>query len=118
MTTYPGHRLQTRRINWVIGLEYSSTLEQIKRLTETISNYIKNSSEFLVNDIFKSFVRLDKFNDSSIDILIYCFTSTNDWEEFLKIKENFASYIKTSIEQNELSFAFPSTTVYFDSSKK
>jgi MscS family membrane protein len=37
-----------RRINWVIGLEYNSTLEQIKSFTETISNYIKNSNDFLV----------------------------------------------------------------------
>ena len=36
------------------------------------------------------YVRLDKFNDSSIDILIYCFTSTNDWEEYLIIKEKLS----------------------------
>jgi MscS family membrane protein len=45
------------------------------------------------------FVRLDKFNDSSIDILMYCFTSTNDWEEFLKIKENLALKIKKKLKE-------------------
>ena len=107
-----------RRINWVIGLEYSSTLEQIKSFTEIISNYIKNSSDFLVNDNFKSFVRLDKFNDSSVDILIYCFTSTNDWEEFLKIKENLALKIKEEVERAGLGFAFPSQSVYIEKIKK
>ena len=107
-----------RRINWVIGLEYSSTLEQIKSFTEIISNYIKNSSDFLVNDNFKSFVRLDKFNDSSVDILVYCFTSTNDWEEFLKIKENLALKIKEEVEKADLGFAFPSQSVYIEKLKK
>src|SRR5210317_267578 len=107
-----------RRINWVIGLEYSSTLEQIKSFTEIISNYIKNSSDFMVNDNFKSFVRLDKFNDSSVDILVYCFTSTNDWEEFLKIKENLALKIKEEVEKAGLGFAFPSQSVYIEKLKK
>jgi len=107
-----------RRINWVIGLEYNSTLDQIKNFTEIISNYIKNSNDFLVNDSFKSFVRLDKFNDSSVDILVYCFTSTNDWEEFLTIKERLALKIKQEIEKIGLSFAFPSQSVYVENIKK
>ncbi len=107
-----------RRINWVIGLEYNSTLEQIKSFTETISNYIKNSSDFLVNDNFKSFVRLDKFNDSSVDILVYCFTATNDWEEFLTIKEKLALKIKQEVEKIGLGFAFPSQSVYIENIKK
>ena len=107
-----------RRINWVIGLEYNSTLDQIKRFTETISNYIKNSDDFLVNDNFKSFVRLDKFNDSSLDILVYCFTATNDWEEFLIIKEKLALRIKQEVEKIGLGFAFPSKSVYIENLKK
>ena len=93
-------------------------MEQIKSFTEIISNYIKNSSDFLVNDNFKSFVRLDKFNDSSIDILVYCFTSTNDGEEFLKIKENLALKIKEEVEKADLGFAFPSQSVYIEKLKK
>jgi MscS family membrane protein len=85
-----------RRINWIIGLEYSSTLDQIKNLTEFLKKYLINSDDFIVNDNYKAFVRLDKFNDSSIDILIYCFTSTNDWEKFLEIKEKLAIEIKKS----------------------
>ena len=107
-----------RRINWIIGLEYNSTLDQIKSFTETISNYIKNSNDFLVNDNFKSFVRLDKFNNSSLDILVYCFTATNDWEEFLKIKEKLALKIKQEVEKIGLGFAFPSQSVYIENLNK
>lgn len=103
-----------RRINWIIGLEYSSTLDQIKNLTKYLSEYLKKSDDFTVNDNYKAFVRLDKFNDSSIDILIYCFTSTNDWEEFLKIKEKLAEVVKGKVEELGLSFAYPSTSVYIE----
>ena len=103
-----------RRIHWIIGLEYSSTLIQIKNLTNDIKNYIQNHEDFIVNDHFKAFVRLDKFNDSSIDVLIYCFTSTNDWEKFLEIKENLAMEIKNKVEKLNLHFAFPSQTIYLE----
>ena len=103
-----------RRINWIIGLEYNSTFDQIKKLTDFLKNYLINSDDFIVNDNYKAFVRLDKFNDSSIDILIYCFTTTNDWETFLEIKERLAFEIKRKIDDLNLNFAFPSRTIYID----
>jgi MscS family membrane protein len=59
-------------------------------------------------------VRVDKFNDSSIDIIIYGFTNTNNWKEFLKIKEDLAIKIKEIVEGNDCNFAFPSRTIYSD----
>src|SRR5210317_1892828 len=103
-----------RRINWIIGLEYNSTLEQIKLLTDHIYLYLKENKDFTVNENFKAFVKLDKFNDSSIDMLIYCFTSTNDWETFLEIKEKLAMEIKSKVEQLNLNFAFPSQSIYLE----
>ena len=103
-----------RRINWIIGLEYNSKLDQIKNFTKSIDEYINGSVDFVVNQNFKSFVRIDKFNDSSIDILIYCFTSTNEWEIFLKIKEQLAMQIKEEVEKQGLNFAFPSQSIYIE----
>ena len=103
-----------RRINWIIGLEYNSTLEQIKNLTNAIKNHIANNPDFIVNDNYKAFIRLDKFNDSSIDILVYCFTSTNDWENYLEIKEKLAIEIKSKVEEFNLNFAFPSQSIYIE----
>ena len=69
---------------------------------------------FIVNEEYKAFVKLDKFNDSSIDIMIYCFTSTNDWEEYLDIKENLALIVKEKVEELKLNFAFPSRSIYIE----
>jgi len=103
-----------RRINWIIGLTYNSSIEQIKEFTNSISQYINNSNEFIVNENFKCFVRLDKFNDSSIDVLIYCFTSTNEWENYLTIKENLAYFLKEEVKRIKLDFAFPSRSIYIE----
>ena len=103
-----------RRINWTIGLEYNSTLDQIKNLTNTISSYLNESENFMVDQNHKAYVRLEKFNDSSIDILIICFTSTKDWEKYLEIKEDLAIKIKDSVEKIGLNFAFPSQSIYVE----
>jgi len=60
------------------------------------------------------FFRLDKFNDSSIDVLIYCFTSTNEWENYLTIKENLAYFLKEEVKRIKLDFAFPSRSIYIE----
>ena len=107
-----------RRINWVVGFEYKSTIEQLKEFTTTLEQYINSNDNFIVNDEFKCFVKLDKFNDSSIDILILCFTSTSDWDTYLQIKEELGIEIKKKATEIGLNFAFPSTSLYFENNLK
>ena len=59
-------------------------------------------------------MRLEKFSDSSIDIIIICFTSTKDWDQYLQIKEELAMEIKANVEKIGLNFAFPSQSVYIE----
>ena len=103
-----------RRIKWTIGLTYDTSVEQLSSICKEIETEIKNNEDFIINDNYQLFVRVEKFNDSSIDILIYTFTSTNDWERYLIIKEKLALSIKLIVEKNNSSFAFPSTSVYIE----
>ena len=104
-----------RRINWIIGLEYSTSTEQLKKITQSIYSFITQNHDFKVDSNHNCFVRVEKFNDSSIDVLIYCFTNTNNWENFLKTKENLILEIKNIVEtQNLASFAFPSSSIYIE----
>ena len=103
-----------RRINWTIGLTYETSIDQLKEICKSIEDYIRLSDNFIVNNTFKLYVRVEKFNESSIDILIHAFTSTNDWEQYLNFKEVLAFEIKEIVEKNNSSFAFPSQTIYLD----
>ena len=105
-----------RRIKWVIGLTYETSISQIKDICSDITAHITNSDDFIKNDSYQLFVRVEKFNDSSIDILIYTFTNTNDWNKYLLIKQNLALEIKNIVEKNKSSFAFPSTSIYIEKS--
>jgi len=108
-------RRHHRRIRWLIGLEYKTTVEQLKKIREDISNLILNDSNFAKNENSGFFVRVDSFSESSIDMLVQAFTVTNEWGEYLKIKEELAVKIIEIINNNSTGFAFPSQSLYIES---
>ena len=104
-----------RRISWLIGVEYRTTIEQLRQIRNAIEKYIVDSDNFANSSEIPTFVHIDSFNDSSIDIMIYCFTKTTVWGEFLRVKEDLAYRIKEIIENAGAEFAFPSQSVYVES---
>ena len=106
--------MKSRRIYWTIGLEYRTTHDQLRIIRDQIEEYISSSGDFVKSTEQPLFVRLEKFSDSSIDILIYCFATTTVWGEWLKIKEELALKIKSIVEENNAGFAFPSQSIYVE----
>ena len=103
-----------RRIYWVIGVEYRTTVDQLRIIRDGIENYILESDDFAKPPKVPTFVRIDKFSDSSIDIMVYCFTKTTEWGEWLQIKETLAYGIKEIVEGAGAAFAFPSRSIYME----
>ena len=108
-------RRHHRRIRWLVGLEYRTTIDQLKSIRNEITNLIENNSDFAKNDLTSYFVRIDSFSESSIDMLVQTFTVTNDWGEYLKVKEDLAVKIIEIVEKNSAGFAFPSQSLYLES---
>jgi MscS family membrane protein len=100
------------RIRWSITLQYDTTVEQLKKIREEIENYINKSEDF--NQSVGVAVRIEKFSDSSIDLLVRCFTASNSWTDSLLVKERLAIAIKEIVEGNKASFAFPSQSIYIE----
>ncbi|MBN1960878.1 MAG: mechanosensitive ion channel family protein [Deltaproteobacteria bacterium] len=101
-----------RRIYWHIGVEYRTTIEQLRRIRDRIEAYLFNNDEFVKPSEASTFVRIDRFSDSSIDIMLYCFTRTTIWGQWLEIKERLALEVKKIVEGEGSSFAFPSRSIY------
>lgn len=104
-----------RRIYWKVNLSYSSSVAQLQQVRDGIETYILENEAFESPAKISTFVRVDSFSSSSIDILIYCFTKTKVWGEWLAIKEAFLYHIKEIVEQAGTSFAFPSRSLYVES---
>jgi MscS family membrane protein len=104
-----------RRIYWTIGVLYSTRVEQLRRIRDGIERYILDSDDFAHPPEVPAFVRIDRFGDSSIDIMVYCFTRTTVWGEWLEIKEDLACRIKEIVEEAGSGFALPSRSLYLES---
>jgi MscS family membrane protein len=103
-----------RRIYWVIGVEYRTRVEQLRRIRDGIEAYVLENPDFAAPPDVPTFVRVDQFSDSSIDIMLYCFTKSTVWGEWLAIKEQLACAVKEIVEGAGASFAFPSQSVYLE----
>ena len=108
-------RRHHRRIRWLIGLEYKTSIDQLKKIRDSITKLIVENNDFAKNENSNFFIRIDSFSDSSIDMLVQAFTVTNEWSEYLRIKEELAVSIKQIVESNNAGFAFPSQSLYVES---
>jgi MscS family membrane protein len=107
-----------RRIDWIIGLEYKSTAEQLTKCRDQIEKHILSSEDFLVSKDTQLIVKLNQFSASSIDIRVRCFTKTNQYLEWINAKDRLIIAIKAIVEKNGASFAFPSQSVYVEKLEK
>ena len=108
-------RRHHRRIRWLVGLEYRTSTDKLRKIRNEIHNLVENGEDFAKNKNAGFYVRIDSFSESSIDMLVQVFTVTNDWGEFLKIKEELAVEIIKIVENNDAGFAFPSQSLYLES---
>lgn len=107
-------RMTHRRIKWLIGLEYRTTAAQLQQIRDGIETFIVEDPAFAKPDEVSTFVRIDSFAASSIDVFLYCFTRTTNWGEWLAVKERLALNIKQIVEDAGAGFAFPSQSVYVE----
>ena len=128
-----------RRIKMSLGVKYDSKSEDIKSAIFDIREMLENheaiateSTEYTYKQrsgprlvskddaqgIKKTLlVYLDDFGDSSINILVYCFSKSVDWEDWLATKEDIMHKIMAIFERNNLEFAFPSLSIYSEEPK-
>ena len=107
-------RMTHRRIYWMIGVEYRTTIDQLRRIRDGIEAFVLEDDAFAHPPEVPTFVRIDRLSESSIDIMVYCFTVTTSWGEWLAIKERLAYRIMAIVEEAGTGLAFPSRSLYIE----
>lgn len=108
--TVENHSLMPkRRIKFTLGVTYESTVDQVSGLVTRIEEYLKSNS-----DIDQEFmlVKFTTFNDSSLDIFVYCFTVTTDWTRHLSVKQDVNLKVMSLVEEMGMGIAYPTQTVH------
>ena len=105
-------RRNVRRIKMTIGLTYSTSREQMVNILKDIREMLKSHPGIDNNQL--QMVYFTDFGDSSLNIFIYCFTNTANWEKYLSIKEDINLKIMEIVEKHGAEFAFPSRSIYIE----
>ena len=122
-----------RRIKMKIGVTYESDFNHIREAVEEIRLMLKEhpgianertqfqsyyrQPKIISAEDFKgvkrtTLVYMDEFADSSINILIYCFSRSVVWQEWLSVKEDVMYKIAEILKKFDLDFAYPAITVH------
>ncbi len=127
-------RIIGRRIKMYLGVNYNSNFDDIKKAIEEIKEMLfehpdiassktqfKTHKDKSLRLISKEDARgvkttllvyLDSFGDSSINIMVYCFSRSVDWIDYLEVKQDIMFKIADIFKNNNLEFAFPSVSLY------
>ncbi len=104
-------RMQKRQLSFNFGVNYSTPREKLETCVYKIKEYVKNHSEVHPDVILVNF---DSFSENSLDISLIFYTKTTVWSDFRAIKEEINYKIMEIVEEEGVSFAFPSRSVYFE----
>ncbi len=108
--TVENHSLMPkRRIKFTLGVTYESTVQQVETLVQRIEDYLQNNA-----DIDQEFmlVKFTTFNDSSLDLFIYCFTVTTDWTQHLSVRQDVNLRVMELVEELGMGIAYPTQTLH------
>lgn len=106
-------RMPMRRVFFTLGVTYATTpammRESVARIEEILNKHPQVDQELIM-------VKFTDFGDSSLNILIYYFTTTTKWAEFLTIRGEINLAIMESLGEIGVCVAFPSRSIYLDKS--
>jgi MscS family membrane protein len=102
-------QMPKRRIKLSVGVTYDATPTQMRQAVAAIKTMLRehpaiHQEFFLVN--------FTDFGASSLDIMVYCFTTSTVWGEYLDAREDVCLKIMETLENLGLEIAFPSQTIY------
>ena len=122
-----------RRIKMKIGVTYESDMNNIKNAIEAIKEMLHDhpgiatektdytSGERQMRLVSKEdlkgikrmvMVYLDEYGSSSIDIMLYCFSRSVIWSEWVAVKEDVMYKIAEILKANDLEFAYPTVMLH------
>jgi len=104
-------RMPKRRIKQVVGVTYETEPDTMEKIVGAIRKLLQEDEGVQQDFIL---VNWTDFGSSSLDILVYYFTSTTKWLEHMEIRQRINLKIARTVRDHGSSVAFPTRTLYFE----
>ncbi len=102
-------RMLNRRIFEQVGLRYDDAAK-VKDIVADVDAMLRAHAD--IDQAQTLMVNFDKFNASSLDFFIYCFTKTTVWATYHAVKQDVLLRILDIIAERGAEIAFPTSTVH------
>ncbi len=110
----PG-RMLNWRINFSIGI-LANDSSKIKPIISQIKNMLEKNEG--IDQKQPLVVSFNQIGASSLNILVYCFTKTTVWKEWLQVQEDVYLSIIDIVQKNGSEMPYPTQTVILDQETK
>lgn len=104
----PG-QMNNRKIQTTIGVRYDD-IDKIKIITQQVYDYLKNNPAIDQDQVV--LVYFNEFGNSSLKILVWCYTKTTKWTEWLTIQQQVYLEIIDIVHKNGADFAWNTQLLY------
>lgn len=91
------------RATFPLGIHYNTPLNILQDFMEEIRKYLQTNEKLRVDPV----VRVNRIQENTIELLILFFVMTNEWEEYIMVREEVLLSILKIAQQKEIQFAYP-----------
>ncbi len=111
-------RIDHRRISWTVPLLMTSTDDQIDAVCADLKRHIEESGDFVTDGSRPVIVTVTGLSESSVDVMVYAFTKTSDWEAWLEICGRLVIALRGALTAANTALAYPTQTVHLQMEKR
>jgi len=104
-------RLEKRRVDFYIGLTYDTARNEMEELLHRLREMLRSRESIDPESVIVHFV---EFGDSALQVRIIAYALLPDWGEYTAETERINLEIMRIVEELNLSFAFPSQSLYIE----
>lgn len=102
-------KMGKRQVSFNITLTYDTPIEKVRNVVNRIDALLKGNPDIHPETIFVAF---NNYKENGAEIMLYFFTNTTSWGEYLDVREAMNFEILRIIEEEEVSIAIPSRRVF------
>lgn len=108
-------RMQKRRVNFNLKVTFDTSAEGLVKIRSKIEDMLRSHPEVHQEMIF---VRFNEFSVSSLDIMIYYFTKSIVWADYLRVREDTMLKIIQILNEEKVDFAVPIQALKMEADKQ
>ena len=102
-------KMEKRRVKIILCLEQDTPLDKVQRVCKRIEDMLYERDGIIDDSVI---VKFDEISDNGINILIYSFTNSIDYNSYLVEKEKVNYRIMKILDEEKINLSYDTKTVY------